>query len=204
MTKLKTRLQALSLLDRALAAMTDEELSALIERLPEDHRKALDKIAGARDEDGFSDPASRSLAVRATAARGRMNGGLEQITTILCDPCLAQCIEALDDHADNPTEEQLKEVTPALIEAWGVATVRMMLAGSIAGEAAASVMLTRLLKSRRGARPAARGAPGDGPAPAASRRRRSARQAPGRQAGEAGRRPSPPRTAAEGQGPRLA
>ena len=147
MTKLKTRLQALSLLDRALTAMTDEELSTLVEQLPEDHRKALDKIAGARDEDGFSDPASRNLAVRATAARGRMNGGLEQVTTILCDPCLAECIEALDDHADNPTEEQLKEVTPALIETWGVATVRLMLAGSIAGEAAASVMLTRLLKS---------------------------------------------------------
>ena len=76
-----------------------------------------------------------------------MNGGLEQITTILCDPCLAECIEALGDHADNPTEEQLKEVTPALVDKWGVPTVRMMIAGSIAGEAAASVMLTRLLKS---------------------------------------------------------
>ena len=147
MTKLKTRLQALSLLDRSLAAMTDDELTALVGELPEDHRKALDKIAGARDDDGFTDPAARALAIRATAARGRMNGGLEQITTILCDPCLAQCIEALDEHADNPTEEQLKEVTPALIEKWGVPTVRMMLAGSIAGEAAASVMLSRLLKS---------------------------------------------------------
>ena len=147
MSQLKNRLQALSLLDRALAATTDEELSALVDELPEDHRKALDKIAGARNEDGFEDPASRNLALRATAARGRMNGGLEQITTILCDPCLAECIEALGDHADNPSEEQLKEVTPALVEKWGVSTVRMMLAGSIAGEAAASVMLTRLLKT---------------------------------------------------------
>ena len=147
MSKLKDRLQALALLDRALAAMTDEELSALVGELPEDHRKALDQLAGARNEEGFEDPASRNLALRATAARGRMNGGLEQITTILCDPCLAQCIEALGDHADNPTEAQLKEVTPALVEQWGVATVRMMIAGSVAGEAAASVMLTRLLKS---------------------------------------------------------
>lgn len=147
MTALKTRLQALSLLDRAFAALTDEELTTLFGELPEDHQQALDKIAGARGEDGFEDEASRLLALRATVARGRMNGGLEQITTILCDPCLAQCIEALGDHADNPTEEQLKEVTPALVEKWGVPTVRMMLAGSIAGEAAASAMLTRLLKT---------------------------------------------------------
>jgi hypothetical protein len=146
-SQLKTRLQALSLLDRALAAMTEEELATLVDKLPDDHRQALDKIAGARDEDGFSDPAARDLAVRATAARGRMNGGLEQVATILCDPCLAECIEALDDHADNPSEEQLKEVLPPLIDKWGVATVRMMLAGSIAGEAVATPMLTRLLKS---------------------------------------------------------
>ncbi|MFT3853527.1 MAG: hypothetical protein QM733_12430 [Ilumatobacteraceae bacterium] len=147
MTALKTRLQALALLDRALVAMTDEELTALVDKLPDDHRKALDKLAGARTDDGFEDPASRNLALRATAARGRMNGGLEQITTILCDPCLAECIEALGEHADHPSEEQLKAVTPALVEKWGVSTVRMMIAGSVAGEAAASVMLTRLLKS---------------------------------------------------------
>jgi hypothetical protein len=145
--QLKTRLQALSLLDRALTAMTDEELTTLVASLPDDHRTALDKLCGARDDDGFSDPAARTLAIRSTAARGRMNGGLEQVTTILADPCLAQCIEALGDHADNPTEEQLKEVTPALVEAYGVATVRLMLAGSIAGEATASAMLIRLLKS---------------------------------------------------------
>jgi hypothetical protein len=147
-SQLKTRLQALSLLDRALSATSEEELAALVDELPEDHRKALDKIAGARDDDeGFADPAARDLAVRATAARGRMNGGLEQVTTILCDPCLAECLEALGDHADNPTEEQLKDVLPPLIERWGLATVRMMIAGSIAGEAAASTMLIRLLKS---------------------------------------------------------
>jgi len=145
-SQLKTRLQALSLLDRALAAMTEEELATLVDKLPDDHRQALDKIAGARDEDGFSDPAARDLAVRATAARGRMNGGLEQVATILCDPCLADCVEALGDHADNPTEDELLDVTPALVDKYGLATVRLMMAGSVAGEAAASVALTRLLK----------------------------------------------------------
>ena len=146
MNQMKNRLQGLTLLDRAFTAMTDEELEALVAKLPEDHRKALDEICGARDEEGFSEPATRTVAVRSTAARGRLNGGLEQITTLLCDPCLADCVEALGDHADNPTEDELLDVTPALIEKYGLATVRWMMAGSVAGEAAASVALTRLLK----------------------------------------------------------
>jgi hypothetical protein len=142
---MKNRLQALALLDRALSAMTDAELEALVATLPDDHRAAIDKICGAR-EGGFEDPAARILAIRTTAARGRMSGALEQITTVLTDPCLADCIEQLGDNSDNPSEEDLAEVTPALIEAHGLATVRLTLAASIAGEAAASVLLTRLLK----------------------------------------------------------
>ena len=146
MNQMKNRLQGLTLLDRAFTAMTDEELEALVAKLPEDHRKALDEICGARDEEGFSEPATRTVAVRSTAARGRLSGGLEQITTLLCDPCLADCVEALGDHADNPTEDELLDVTPALVDKYGLATVRLMMAGSVAGEAAASVALTRLLK----------------------------------------------------------
>jgi hypothetical protein len=146
MNQMKNRLQGLTLLDRAFTAMTDEELEALVATLPEDHRKALDEICGARDEEGFSDPSTRTVAVRSTAARGRLNGGLEQITTLLCAPCLADCVEALGDHADNPTEDELLDVTPALVEKYGLSTVRLTMAGSVAGEAAASVALTRLLK----------------------------------------------------------
>ena len=146
MNLLKNRIQSLALLDRALAAMTDDEVIALIASLPDDHRLALDKVCGARDE-SFDDDSTRILAIRATAARGRMNGGLEQITTVLTDPCLADCIEQLGNHADNPSEVQLLEITPGLIERHGLATVRLTLAGSVAGEAAASVMLMRVLKS---------------------------------------------------------
>jgi len=146
MNQMKNRLQGLTLLDRAFTAMTDEELEALVAGLPDDHRKALDDICGARDEEGFTEPSTRTVAIRSTAARGRLNGGLEQITTLLCDPCLADCVEALGDHAENPTEDELLEVTPALIEKYGLATVRLMMAGSVAGEAAAAVALTRLLK----------------------------------------------------------
>ena len=145
MNQLKTRLQALSLLDRALGAMTDAELEAAVETIPDDHRESLDQICGARDG-GFTDPAARTLAIRATAARSRLNGGLESISTVLCDVCLAECIELLGDHSDSPTEEQLLEVTPKLIETHGLAMVRLMMAGSIAGEAASTDMLSRLLK----------------------------------------------------------
>lgn len=145
MNQMKTRLQGLTLLDRAFTATTDEELEALVATLADDRREALDSILGAR-EGGFTDPATRVLAMRATAARGRMDGGLEQITTLLCDECLADCIEALGDHSDNPSETELVEAAPALIEKHGLATVRMMMAGSVASEAAASVALTRLLK----------------------------------------------------------
>jgi CelD/BcsL family acetyltransferase involved in cellulose biosynthesis len=75
-----------------------------------------------------------------------MSGELEQVATVLTDPCLADCIEALGDHSDNPSEAELAEVTPGLIERHGLATVRLTLAASVAGEAAASVLLTRLLK----------------------------------------------------------
>src|SRR5262245_24615800 len=109
---MKTRLQALSLLDRALLAMTDAEVDALVDTLPDDHRQTLDRICGARDDEGFEDSAARTEALRATAARGRTNGALEQITTVLTDPCLADCIEQLGDASDNPTEDDLAEVTP--------------------------------------------------------------------------------------------
>jgi len=145
MSQLKIRMQALSLLDRAFAAMTDEELAATVATLPDDHVAAVDELCGAR-EGGFIDADARVVAMRATVARGRMNGGLEQVSTLITDPCLAKCIDALGDHSDDPTEEQLLEATPALVEEFGLAIVRVMLASSVAGEAAASVMLTRVLK----------------------------------------------------------
>jgi hypothetical protein len=143
---MKNRLQALSLLDRAMATTTDAELEALVATLPEDHVAALDKLAGAR-EGGFEDPAGRTVAIRAAVARGRMNGGLEQIATVLTDPCLADFITELGDKSDNPTEAELQAVLPKMIDKHGLPTVRLTLAASVAGEAAASVMLVRVLKN---------------------------------------------------------
>lgn len=146
MSQLKTRLQALSLLDRAFSAVTDEELETLLAALPDDHRAAIDEICDS-PEGGFTDPTARHAAVRANAAGGRLNGMLERLSTVMSDPCLHQCIELLGDASDNPTEDQFLDTVPTLLEAHGRAAVRLMVASSIAGEAAASVMLTRVLKS---------------------------------------------------------
>lgn len=145
MSQLKNRLHALTLLDRAFTAMTDDELATTVGALPDDHRAAIDELCGAR-EGGFTDPAARALAMRATAARGRVNGGLEQLCTMVTDPCLAKCIELLGENSDNPTHDQLQEIVPALIEEFGLADTRLMLACSVAGEAAASEMLIHVLK----------------------------------------------------------
>ena len=64
MSQLKTRLHALTLLDRAFSAMTDDELASTVAALPDDHRTAIDELCGAR-EGGFTDPAARALAMRA-------------------------------------------------------------------------------------------------------------------------------------------
>ena len=116
MSQLKNRLQALTLLDRAFGTITDEELAAIVATLPEDHVSALDELCGAR-EGGFTDVAARNIAMRATAARGRMGGELEQLCVLLCDPCLEKCVDILGDDSEDPTEDQLLKATPKLIKA---------------------------------------------------------------------------------------
>ena len=47
---------------------------------------------------------------------------------MLSDAALADCIEKLGDHADEPTSEQITEVLPGLVERHGLAITRLMLA----------------------------------------------------------------------------
>jgi hypothetical protein len=133
---MKTRLQALGLLDRAIAATTDEELDALVVALDDDHREAVERLAGGTTPD----------ALRETASKGRLNGGMETLAAVLVDACLADCIEELGDHADNPTSDELREVLPGLVERHGLASVRIMLASTVVGEAPASAVIRDLLK----------------------------------------------------------
>jgi hypothetical protein len=133
---MKTRLQALVLLDRALAATTDDEIDALVSALDDDHREAVERLA-----DGVT-PA----AIREAASKGRVNGTLESLAVVLADACLADCIEQLGDHADNPTSDELRDVLPGLIERHGLACTRLMLATTVVGEAPASAIVRDLLK----------------------------------------------------------
>jgi hypothetical protein len=85
-------------------------------------------------------------AIRATAAKGRIDGTLESIGLVLTDASLADCIEQLGDHAENPTSDQLRAVLPGIIERHGLGVTRVMLASTLAGEAAASAVIRDLLK----------------------------------------------------------
>jgi hypothetical protein len=115
----------------------DEELTAAIDALDDDHRDGLESFVEAMTPDG----------VRAAVKTGRIDGGMEAIAAVLTDMCLADCIKQLGDHADNPSTAQLKEVLPGLVETHGVAMTRIMLASTVAGEAPASAIIRDLLKS---------------------------------------------------------
>jgi hypothetical protein len=134
---MKTRLQSLGLLDRALRAATDEELDTAVAALGDDHREAMERLAGGE---------ATADAIRAAATKGRIDGTLESIGLVLTDAALADCIEKLGDHSDNPTSEQLRAVLPGIIERHGLGMTRLMLASTLAGEAAASAVLRDLLK----------------------------------------------------------
>jgi hypothetical protein len=134
---MKTRLQSLGLLDRALRATTDEELDTVVAALGDDHREAVERLA-----DG--EPTAEAL--RAAATKGRIDGTMESIALVLTDAALADCIEQLGDHADNPTSDQLRAVLPGVIERHGLGITRLMLASTVAGEAAASAIIRDLLK----------------------------------------------------------
>ncbi len=134
---MKNRMQALGLLDRAIKATTDDELTTAIEALDEDHREGLEHFADGPDPD----------SVRQGVRAGRIDGGMEAIAAIVSDACLADCIEELGDHADNPSSDQLREVLPGVVERHGVGITRVMLAATAAGEAPASAIIRDLLKS---------------------------------------------------------
>jgi len=134
---MKNRMQALGLLDRSFKAATDDELAAAIEQLDDDHREGLES---------FVDEVTPA-GVREGVKSGRIDGGMEAIAAVISDLCLADCIEQLGDHADNPSTDQLKEVLPGIVERHGVAVTRIMLASTVAGEAPASAIIRDLLKS---------------------------------------------------------
>jgi len=136
MNQMKTRLQSLGLLDRALRAMTDDELSAAVEGLDDEHREAVERVAGASDVE----------SLRTAIGKGRMDGTMESIAMVLTDASLADCIKELGENADNPSSDQLRAVLPGIVERHGVPITRAMLAPTVAGEAQAATIIRDLMK----------------------------------------------------------
>ncbi|MFN3255689.1 MAG: hypothetical protein ACE37B_08335 [Ilumatobacter sp.] len=135
--QMKNRMQALGLLDRAFKAASDDELTAAVDALDDDHREGLESFVAEMTAEG----------IRAGVKAGRIDGGMEAIAAITTDACLADCIEQLGDHAENPSTDQLKEVLPGIVERHGVGITQIMLAGTVAGEAPASAIIRDLLKN---------------------------------------------------------
>lgn len=134
---MQQRLAGLSLLERATKTLSDAELAALIEQLTEEQQKAVTTRCGSLD----------ATAVRNQMAKGRLNGLLEGLATVLADKSLADCIESLGESSDDPSYDELQAVLPGLIERHGVGAVRVMLATAIVGEAKATPILKDLLKN---------------------------------------------------------
>lgn len=135
--QMKNRMQALGLLDRSFKAASDEELTSAIEALGDDHREGLESFVEDLSADG----------VRAGVKVGRIDGGMEAIAAIVTDAALADCIEQLGEHADNPSSDQLREVMPGIVERHNLGIARIMLASTVAGEAPASAIIRDLLKN---------------------------------------------------------
>ncbi len=184
--QMKTRLQSLGLLDRALRAMTDEELDTAVAALGDDHREAMERLVG-----GEVTPDS----IREAAAKGRIDGTLESIGLVITDAPLADCIEQLGDHADNPTSEQLRAVLPGIIERHGLGVTRLMTGVDVDGRGGRVRGPPRPAQARRHRQAPTRrrdqlrtGGP-----PGRARRRRGQGPPSRAQAAQAGRRPDPPR-----------
>jgi hypothetical protein len=143
MNQIKTQLAAAALLDRALNAVTDDELRVLLDKVPDDAAIAVSSEIGV---ESLAD-AKAGLALRVAASKGRVNGVLGQLGMVLSEACLNDCVEALGDSAENPTEDELRTVSHQLVASHGVGAVRLMLASAVVGEAPASVACIHLLKS---------------------------------------------------------
>lgn len=145
MNQVKTRLVALSLLDRAFRKLEDAELLGLYQALDEEGQDAIQHIAGVKGDD--LDDAGLMAALRDTAGKGRINGDLERLSLLLTDDCLSDCIEALGNAADDPSEGQLLDVLPDVVKKHGLTPTQIMLATVVCGEAVASPVIIRILKT---------------------------------------------------------
>lgn len=132
------------MLDRAFRLLPDDKITALYGALDEDGQDTVQHIASVKGTN--PSPADLIAAIRETVNKGRINGDLERLSLVLTETCLNECIEALGSNADDPSEENLREVLPGVIANHGLDVTQVMLATVVTGEAIASPIITRILK----------------------------------------------------------
>lgn len=144
MNQVKNRLAALSLLDRAFRLLDEDRIASLYESVEDESKDAIQHIAGVKGED--LDTPNLVAAIKTCVTKGRINGDLERLAILLTDSCLSDCIEALGDRSDDPSEEDLRTALPDIISNHTLPVTQVMLASVVTGEALASPIITRLLK----------------------------------------------------------
>lgn len=132
------------MLDRAFRQLDDGQIATLYTALDEESQDAAQHVAGVKGQD--LDTTALVAAFKASATKGRMNGDLERLSIVLTESCLDDCIEALGERADDPSESELRAVLPGIISKHGLEVTQVMLATVVTGEALASPIITRLLK----------------------------------------------------------
>lgn len=144
MSTSKQRVLSLAALEREIRNAPDADLRKAIAGLPEEGLSWIAGLAGTPDADDAD--AVDIAGLRGALQRGRMKGLPQKVAAVLTDACLQQCIELLGDRADLPSEADLREVVPALVQEHGVSITRVMFAATVEGEAPAAADISRVLK----------------------------------------------------------
>lgn len=121
--------------------MPDDQLSKLVASCPDEARRWFVGLSGSEDDTVHVE------GLRGALKRGRMKGVPDRAAATLTDACLHDCIEALGEKADLPSEADLMGVTAALAEKHGVSTTRLMLAAAALAEAPAANAIVKVLKN---------------------------------------------------------
>lgn len=106
----------------ALAALSDDEITAAALALEEDLRDVLAQVAGL-GEGAFDDESTLAARIRDGAQRRRCAG---DVCVVLCEPCTQHSIEVLGSASDDPTLEDLQAIIPGAIDKFGMAVVKLM------------------------------------------------------------------------------
>ena len=106
----------------ALAALTDDQLTASALALDEELRDVLAQVAGLGAE-AYEHESTLAERIRDGAQRRRCAG---DVCVVLCEPCTRHCIEVLGSASDDPTLEDLQAILPDVVEKFGLEVTKLM------------------------------------------------------------------------------